>query len=171
MQPTLEAKKLWSSALQVSFDRARSEQYSLLVAVTHCDMRTNRWEELAQQLTPVISNFAAKLSAHCDKSVHQVQKKCSSLVDLSSSLSSAESVRLPLSSASSSAVSPLDALARGHFGEEIADLVNRLRASAEDISGLSKSLQQVQQQMMTDIAAEVATLVKCGDSLGSLRCH
>jgi hypothetical protein len=167
-QPVLEAKKLWSSTLQVAFDRARSEQYSLLVALTHSDMRAKQWQTLAGQLNPMISNFADKLSAHCESSVQQVQERSDSLLALSSSLAQAERVRMALPQSNSSLVSPLEALCRGYFGEEIADLINRLRVSGQDISRLSNSLQTVQSQMMTDIAAEVTTLVQCGDSLCEL---
>jgi hypothetical protein len=168
VQPVLEAKKLWTSTLQSSVDRAKSEQYLLLVGVTHADMRLKQWQTLAGQLNPMISNFADRLSAHCDSSVQQIQDKSESLLSLSSSLSLAEGVRMALPHSNASLTSPLDALCRGYFGEEIADLINRLRVSSRDISQLSGSVHSVQKQMMVDIAAEIATLVQCGDSLTEL---
>lgn len=164
----LEAKKLWSSTLQAAFDRAKSEQYSLLVAVTHSDMRMKRWQTLAGQLHPLLSNFADKLSSHCESAVQQVQERRDSLQALADSLAQAEGVRMALPQSNSSLVSPLEALCRGYFGEEIADLMNRLRISGNDISRLSSSIQSVQKQMMTDIGADVSMLMQCGDSMSEL---
>lgn len=168
VQPVLEAKKLWSPTLQAAFDRASSEQYSLLVAVTHSDMRMQRWQTLAEQMNPLISNFADKLSSHCESSAKQVQESSMSLFALSRSLALAEEVRLALPQSNSSLVSPLEALCRGYFGEEIADLVNRLRMSVDDISRLCNSIQNVHKQMMAGITADIKMLVQCGDSINEL---
>jgi hypothetical protein len=165
--PVLEAKKLWTPTLQAASDRSQSEQYSLLVAVTHSDMRMKQWQTFAGRINPLLTTFTDKLSEHCVSSVQRVQTETDALLGLSTSLSQAEQVRVALPG-SSALVSPLEALSRGFLGEEVADLTNRVRVSVHDVSRLSGSLQTIQKQMMADITAEVATLVKCGDAINEL---
>mmetsp|Transcript_18429 Transcript_18429/g.34432 ORF Transcript_18429/g.34432 Transcript_18429/m.34432 type:complete len:830 (+) Transcript_18429:106-2595(+) len=168
VQPTLEAKKLWNPNIQACVDRAKSEQYSLLVSVTHSDMRVTQWQSLAAHMSPMIANFAEKITAVCGSSVDQVQEKSVALLSLAASVAQAEGVRMALSDSNSSLVSPVEALSRGYFGEEMADLVNRLRIDAKDISMLGSMLQNVHKQIMASVAFEMSTLVKCGDAMGEL---
>lgn len=149
-------------------DRARSEQYALLVSNTHNGMRLAQWQRLAGQLNPAISNFADRLTSVCANSVQQVKERSTALLSLVSSLSQAESVRMALPDSNSPSVSPVEALSRGYFGEAMADLINRLRINAQDLSQLGITLDTAQKQIMSGIAAEIGTLVHCGDALGEL---
>ena len=164
----METKKAWNPRIETAFDRAKSEQHSLLVALTNSDKRMKNWEVLAGQLSPAIASFAERLSSLCENSVQNVKEKADSLRGLMESLSQAEDVRIALPQSNSGATSPLDAICRGYFGDDVADLMNRLRCCRDDLARLVNSLQLMQKQLLKGITAEVITLVGCSEAMASL---
>jgi hypothetical protein len=156
-----------SPQLQRAADRSLSEQRALLAAHAKTKAELRKWGKCVDQCVPVLKTAVGRINEQLKKSVADVDVSASKLGDTFETLIACEQARIDLSG---SQVCPLDALARGFLGPEVAMFVDTLRMNAKDMQTMCASLRDLKKQLIRTITIDfVGALTACVQRFSDLQ--
>lgn len=178
-----KVSKQTQARLQAAADRALSEQVAVIRSWRQARSCLSQWTEHASAAAPTLQNVSKRYKILVEQAVRDLQQKSSSLSLITQALGEAESARiragaapanddtvhLGTSSRNSSfrrgggatgagagaAISPLDSLARGSAGREVAALVIALRANQDELVGTAQTVSALGCTLVSELRREL----------------
>ena len=164
--------------LQTAADRALAEQVALVRCWRQSRDCLEQWSQHAAGVAPVLRGLGRRYRSAVQLCVEELSRKEAALVQLCSALKEAEDARIKAAPVGSDdnnnsiysttsskigapLVSPLDSLARGTGGREVAALVAALRLHKEDMSGAAQSVLALGDKLNTELRRELEVLEGC----------
>eukprot|EP01041_Mallomonas_annulata_P009326 gene9326-19355_t len=145
------------SRIEHAADRAKKEQLALAMEVRSLRRRLQTWVTAAGHLLPRLDAFGSSVESTLRDTVDDMKSLSTAATVIVESVRVAESARVALVSGSAP-VSPLDALARGSMGSEIASLVLALQMHMDELRTGSIRLNDVHGRLVTSLKGEMTSL-------------
>jgi hypothetical protein len=171
--------------LQAAADRALSEQVAVIRCWRQARSCLEQWTAHASTVAPTLQAVGKKFKSTVDATAGELDSSTAALRQLSLALDAAECARVPVSSRTAvgddssvlpgatlmggldssrvsqrgaATVCPLDSLARGSMGKEVAGLVNALRIHKHDLDAMAQSVRTLGVKLSGELRRELDVL-------------
>ena len=145
--------------LQAASDRVRSEQIALMRSLQASQILLRQWPAATQRIAPLMDTLGKNLRDTFSRSRAEVCRLCEATGTISAALQAVEATR------TDGQPSPLDSLARGKMGLEMAALVSSLRLHSHEVASTAQCLDELRRQLARDIDKELLTFERAKKSL------
>ena len=145
--------------LQAASDRVRSEQMALMRSLQASQLQLRQWPAATQRIAPLMDTLGKNLRDTFSRSRAEVCRLCEATGTISAALQAVEATR------TDGQPSPLDSLARGKMGIEMAALVSSLRLHSHEIASTAQCLDELRRQLARDIDKELLAFERAKKSL------
>jgi hypothetical protein len=172
-----------------AIDRVRNEEIALILEWNQSKRVLSAWTTAATKLRQMLQQFGEASLSHVRCAVNVLRRFSVCLSEISERFASADDARVPLSSTrlnnpnnvlnstiaattaaadglSSVSVSPLEALARGTMGTEVASLILALRLHLDELVKAEMSLKAAVTTAEDSLASEMKNLQSWNDQIG-----
>lgn len=145
--------------LQAACDRVRSEQVALMRSLQSSLRLSRQWPEAVRRLKPLMNTLGKSVRDTLLRARTEVSRLSDAGGTVSGALQAAEGVR------GEGQQSPLDSLARGKMGVEVATLVSALRLHSQEIGGTAQCLNELRKQITLDVDKEMSAFERAKKSV------
>jgi len=157
--------------LEQALDRNRKEQISLALEYRKAQRTVDGWNLAASVVTKQLEGFGAATGKELQIASERLSELTHSVSVVVEAFLGAENCRLSSTSdlPGSGSGKPLDSLARGYMGVEVANLVNALRLHSEELKELPVRMTDIRKKFVSDVTAVLNKLSGYGQEIETLR--
>lgn len=165
--------------LQTACDRALSEQVAVVRCLREARSCLHQWTQHAASAGPALRGLGKKFRATVEATARELDDRASALAQVSEAMDAAERARVPpfrtstsdgagldmtttsrhsASGRSAALVCPLESLARGAAGKEVAALVNALRTYSTELDSSAQEVRALGNKLAAELRRELEGL-------------
>ena len=145
--------------MQAACDRVRSEQVALMRALQASQHMLRQWPEAVHRLTPLLDTLGKSVRDTLSRAGGEVRHLRDAADAVHTAYLAAETTR------TEGERSPLDGLAKGKMGMEVATLISSLRLHSNEIGSTTQCLDELRKQVARDIDKEIFAFERAKKSL------